>query len=168
MQREQQKYCPFCGISLVLPPEFAHPIPVCPTCSYLALNAPHPVVLTLVYGQQGFLLGRSARFPAGNYALLAGHVEMGETAEAAAAREVKEESGVDCAVTHYMGSFQLAARGQLCLTFAARYLSGEPQADDDVEDVRWFGSDAVLPIQGSIAKEVVARFLNGQGAKLNP
>lgn len=167
MQREQQKYCPFCGIPLVLPTEFAHPIPVCPTCSYLALNAPHPVVLTLVYGPQGFLLGRSPRFPAGNYALLAGHVEMGETAEAAATREVKEESGVDCAVTHYMGSFPLPARSQLCLTFAARYLGGEAQADDDVEDVRWFAEGIPLPIQGSIAKEVVARFQSGQGAKLN-
>lgn len=167
MQREQQKYCPFCGIPLVLPTEFVHPIPVCPTCNYLALNAPHPVVLTLVYGQQGFLLGRSPHFPAGNYALLAGHVEMGETAEAAAAREVKEESGVDCMVTHYMGSFTLPARSQLCLTFAARYLGGEAQADDDVEDVRWFAQSSPLPIQGSIAKEVVARFLNGQGAKFS-
>lgn len=162
----QQKFCPFCGIELILPPEYPHPIPQCPTCSYLGLNSPRPVVLTLVYDDTRFLLGRSARFAPGTYALLAGHVELGESAEAAAVREVLEESAVKCCITHYMGSFTLASRGQLCFTFAARYLGGEPHADDDVEDVRWFDQNEELPVVGSIAKQVIERFLGGQGAAL--
>lgn len=162
----QQKYCPFCGIELVLPPEYPHPIPQCPSCNYLGLNAPKPVVLTLVYDNNRLLLGRSPRFPLGTYALLAGHVELGENAEAAAQREVKEESGVECEITHYMGSFPLVSRGQLCLTFAAKYLSGEAQADDDVEDVQWFDIDADLPVNGSIAKQVIDSFRCKKGAKI--
>lgn len=163
---KQQSFCPFCGVPLILPTQYAHPIPECPSCHYLALNAPRPVVLTLVYDGDRLLLGRSPRFPIGNFALLAGHVEMGETAEQAAAREVQEESGVDCVVTHYMGSFALPARGQICLTFSAQYKSGAAVADDDVEEVRWFDQADELPVQGSIAKEVIARWLQGQGAAL--
>lgn len=161
---KQQSFCPFCGVPLILPIQYAHPIPECPNCHYLALNAPRPVVLTLVYAGDRLLLGRSPRFTPGNYALLAGHVEMGETAEQAAVREVREESGVDCVITHYLGSFALPARNQLCLTFAARYLQGEAIAADDVEDVRWFEQTTDLPVQGSIAREVIARWRLGQGA----
>lgn len=162
----QQKYCPFCGVELILPAEYPHPIPECPSCKYLGLNAPRPVVLTLVYNNDKLLLGRSPRFTPGTYALLAGHVELGETAEAAAAREVHEESGVECDITHYMGSFPLVNRGQLCFTFAAQYLTGEPQAADDVEDVQWFCLDEELPVFGSIAKQVVDLFKANKGARL--
>jgi len=93
---------------------------------------------------------------------------LDETAEAAAVREVKEESGVECKITHYMGSFPLASRGQLCLTYAAKYISGEPKADDDVEDVQWFNINGELPIYGSIAKQVVERFSLHAGAELVP
>lgn len=162
---KQQNFCPFCGVPLILPTQYAHPIPECPACHYLALNAPRPVVLTLVYDGERVLLGRSPHFPIGNFALLAGHVEMGESAEQAAAREVKEESSVDCQITHYMGSFGLPARSQICFTFAAKYLAGEAKADDDVEEVRWFQQDEQLPVQGSIAKEVITRWRQGQGAQ---
>ena len=162
----EQKYCPFCGIALVLPPEYPHPIPQCPSCNYLGFNSPKPVVLTLVYDHDRILLGRSPHFTPGAYALLAGHVELGETAEAAAVREVQEESGVVCEITHYMGSFPLVSRGQLCFTFAARYLSGEPQAADDVEDVQWFDKNAELPVFGSIARRVIDLFRSDSGARL--
>lgn len=162
----EQKFCPFCGIPLVLPTEFEHPIPQCPTCNYLGINAPRPVVLTLVYDNDRFLLGRSPRFRPGAFAMLAGHVELGESAEEAARREVKEESGVECAITHYLGSFHLATRQQLCMTFAARYISGEAQADDDVEEVRWFSQDDDLPVYGAIAVDMIQRFRQGAGARM--
>lgn len=163
---KQQKYCPYCGMELVLPEEFPHPIPMCRACNYLGFNSPHPVVLTLVYRNNEVLLGRSARFTPGAYALLAGHVEMNETAEEAAQREVLEESGVTCAITHYMGSFPLQTRGQLCFTFAASYISGNACAADDVEDVRWFSLHGELPVYGNIALQVIESFRTDRGARL--
>lgn len=163
---QQQKYCPFCGVELFLPPQYAHPIPQCPSCSYLGMNSPRPVVLTLVHNGDRILLGRSARFAPGNFALLAGHVESGESAEQAALREVKEESHVECRLTHYMGSFATQNGKQLCLTYAAEYQGGQPVADDDVEEVRWFQLADELPVQGAIAKEVIQRFKDGQGSRL--
>ncbi|MGE5653625.1 MAG: NUDIX domain-containing protein [Bacillota bacterium] len=163
---QEQKFCPFCGVSLVLPTEFEHPIPQCPQCNYLGMNAPRPVVLTLVYDEHRFLLGRSPHFRPGAFAMLAGHVELGESAEEAAVREVKEESGVDCVITHYLGSFQLERRQQICITFAARYLRGVAKADDDVEEVRWFDQEAELPVFGAIAVDMIQRFRQGAGAQI--
>lgn len=98
--------------------------------------------------------------------MLAGHVELGESAEEAAVREVKEESGVDCVITHYLGSFQLERRQQICITFAARYLRGVAKADDDVEEVRWFDQEAELPVFGAIAVDMIQRFRQGAGAQI--
>ena len=55
-----------------------------------------PVALVLVEAQDGeaILLTRQARFPRGLYTLVSGYVEVGESVEAAAAREVLEETGV--------------------------------------------------------------------------
>lgn len=130
------------------------------------MNAPRPVVLSLVYDEHRFLLGRSPHFRPGAFAMLAGHVELGESAEEAARREVMEESGVDCVITHYLGSFQLATRQQLCITFAARYLSGEARANDDVEEVRWFDQNEDLPVYGSIAIDMIQSFRQGTGAQI--
>ncbi len=163
---QQQKYCPFCGVELFLPTQYALPVPQCPACSYVGFNSPRPVVLTLVYDGERILLGRSARCAPGIFALLAGHVEPGETAEQAALREVKEESHLGCKLTHYMGSFPTQNGKQLCLTYAAEYQGGEPIADDDVEEVRWFRLSEELPVQGAIAREVIQRFKNGKGCKL--
>ncbi len=98
--------------------------------------------------------------------MLAGHVELGESAEEAARREVKEESGVDCVITHYLGSFQLERRQQLCITFAARYLNGEAKADDDVEEVHWFDQNEDLPVYGAIAIDMIQSFRQGTGAQI--
>ncbi len=41
------------------------------------------------------LLGRQPHYPPGRYSALAGFVEPGESIEAAVARELKEEAGID-------------------------------------------------------------------------
>ena len=47
------------------------------------------------------LLGRQPHYPPGRYSALAGFVEPGETIEAAVARELKEEAGIDVADVRY-------------------------------------------------------------------
>lgn len=163
----RQRYCPYCGVKLQLPEQFQNPLPQCPDCGYLAYPAPIPVVLVLIYRGDQILLGRSPRHPAGAYALIAGHIDYGESPEQAAEREAAEEAGVRCRATHYLGSYYLEKRRQLCLTFAARYLDGEAAAADDVEEVRWFNVAEEIPLVGWIAAAVVEKWRSGKGARLN-
>ncbi|KAI5076772.1 hypothetical protein GOP47_0008837 [Adiantum capillus-veneris] len=53
-----------------------------------------PAVIVLVTCGEYLLLGRQSRWKPGRYSLLAGFVEVGETFETAAAREIQEESGI--------------------------------------------------------------------------
>ena len=89
------------------------------------------------------LLVRRARAPSlGQWALPGGAQELGETAEAAARRELREEAGLDA------GPMQLAANvdsihrdedGRVrfhytILDFAAPWIGGDPVPGDDVSE----------------------------------
>src|SRR3954447_22890559 len=83
--------------------------------------------------------GRQASWPAGRYSALAGFVEPGESLEAAVAREVFEESGVEVAAARYVSSQPWPFPSSLMLGFEASYAGGDAvAADGELEDARWF------------------------------
>ena len=85
------------------------------------------------------LLGRQPTWPPGRYSALAGFVEPGETLEAAVAREVREEAGVEVTRVRYRSSQPWPFPANLMLGFEADYESGEAVADEaELEDARWF------------------------------
>ncbi|WP_299813996.1 NUDIX hydrolase [uncultured Jannaschia sp.] len=73
-----------------------------------------------------------------------GHVELGETGLAAAARELAEETGVVAEPVRYLGNIDLIARTgdridhhYLLAAVLCDWRSGEPVAADDALDARW-------------------------------
>jgi NAD+ diphosphatase len=102
------------------------------------------VIVRVSDGGDRILLGRSPRWPAGRYSVLAGFVEPGETLEDAVRREVREESGIDVSEVGYVASQPWPFPSSLMLGFRASAEGGKPRADgDEFEDVRWFGRDEV-------------------------
>ena len=81
-----------------------------------------------------------------------GHVELGETALAAAARELHEETGVVATPATYLTNIDVILPGDdgqvqyhfLLAAVLCRYVSGTPQARDDVSDAGWFTLDDIL------------------------
>ena len=92
------------------------------------------------------LVVRRARKPALNlYTLPGGAVETGETLHEAVTREVREETQLTIAPVALAGhreAIMRDAQGRVerhfvILCFAARWLSGEPKLNEELDDARW-------------------------------
>jgi mutator protein MutT len=84
------------------------------------------------------LLVRRGRPPAeGHWSVPGGRIEPGETAAAAAVREVREETGLDVAVGRVLITAVIADGAYRVRDFAATVIGGELRAGDDAAEVRW-------------------------------
>ncbi|MFI4960519.1 MAG: NUDIX hydrolase [Hyphomicrobiales bacterium] len=92
------------------------------------------------------LVVRRARNPAlGIYTLPGGGVETGETLMQAVTREVREETSLAVEPVALAGHREAIARDAqgrverhfVILCFAARWLSGEPVLNEELDDARW-------------------------------
>ncbi len=104
-----------------------------------------------------FLLVRARRFPF-DWVLPKGHIEIGETPEQAAFREVCEEAGVDAEISRAVGDLNFRARGRTVNVryFAMRYRS-EVAATEERE-VRWCSlTEAEELLEFDDARELVRR-----------
>ncbi|XP_077416801.1 NAD-capped RNA hydrolase NUDT12 [Vanacampus margaritifer] len=100
-----------------------------------------PVVIMLVVHPDGnqCLLGRKSIFPAGMFSCLAGFVEPGETLEAAARREVCEESGVRVGAVRYVSCQPWPMPSQLMIGCLCVAMTTDISVDrSEIEDARWF------------------------------
>jgi 8-oxo-dGTP pyrophosphatase MutT (NUDIX family) len=105
-------------------------------------------------------------------ALPKGHVEQGETAEQAAQREVREETGMNGELVEQLGEvrywYQRAGRKipKLVTFFLFDYQSGSTEDHDtEVEEVRWIPlEDAVTDLSYKGEREMVQKALSRERA----
>lgn len=92
--------------------------------------------------------------------LLTGYVGIDETAEEAAIREVKEESGLNVNGIKYLGSDYVEGKEILMLTYMAFYESGEIVKSDEVEDMGWVKLDEALSVmqEDIVGKKLLKKF----------
>lgn len=90
-------------------------------------------------GDQVLLVKRGQALGRGLWSLPGGKLEAGETADAAALREVLEETGIAAAIVGSAGLYHVNAGpvGYAISCFAARWLSGEPRAMSDAAEARF-------------------------------
>lgn len=130
----------------------------CPGCNLLAYPRLSPAVMVLVRDGEKLLLGRSPHFKPGVFSALAGFVEPGETLEQCAAREVREEVGIDIANLRYFRSQPWPFPNSLMIAFFADYAGGAITPDpDEIEAADWFTPDAlpILPEPISISRQLI-------------
>ena len=107
------------------------------------------------------LLVRKAEWPVGRYSMAAGYLNLGESLEDCALREVKEETGIDITGIKYVGSQSWPFPSQLMAGFVATYAGGELVVDHtELEDARWFHISKLpaLPPTRSIARRIIDTF----------
>ena len=93
----------------------------------------------------------------GLWAIPGGMIELGETIQQAAEREIYEETGIRIQAREPVYNFDLIdrdAEGRIRYHFVvvdvfAYYVSGEPEASDDVVDARWVAPEELEALPAS-------------------
>ena len=87
----------------------------------------------------------------GKWGLIGGLVEMNETYEQAALREIREETGLEVRLDSFLGIFHnhnmIWSNGDMAhvisAMFTASIVSGEPRIDKESYELRFFGVDEI-------------------------
>lgn len=133
-----------------------------PQLPYLAVSA-------AVVRDGKVLVVRRARKPALNfYTLPGGAVEIGETLHDAVIREVREETQLTIEPVALAGHREAIMRDDqgrverhfVILSFAARWLSGEPVLNEELDDARWLAPAELSELRTTegLAEIVAAAF----------
>ena len=123
---EDARFCPRCGAAATVHfPRSLH----CPSCGYAAFFNPKPVGCALAREPDGRVwLARRGLDPGrGRWSMPGGFVDLGETVEAAIARELEEELCVQADVGALVGVYSRADTDVLVIVFEAA-LTGAPRA----------------------------------------
>ncbi|MRG98089.1 NAD(+) diphosphatase [Polyangium spumosum] len=154
------QFCGTCGAPLVI--EEGRRSKRCTGCAHQHFPHVTPAIIVLVEDGPRILMTRQPRFPPGMYGLVAGFVEPGETLEACARRETREETGIEIDDIRYFDSQPWPFPHQIMIGFFARRTGGELVVDrTELEDAAWFDRGALpkLPPPMSIARRLIDEWL---------
>lgn len=164
---DKLRHCPRCAGDLVESEVRGHRRLTCSECSYIYYMPP-AAVTCVIAEREGELLLVLRKYPPGRgkWCLPAGFIEAGEQPAASAAREVKEETGLDVEI---IGLFDSWATDEdprtpvVSIAFTAKVVGGELLPGDDAEDARFFSRDS-LPENIAFVdhRRVIREYLNGR------
>lgn len=115
-------------------------------------TAPLPAVGAVVLHEDAVLLVRRGQPPLqGRWTLPGGRIELGERAEEALRRELREETGLEVEVLRLLDVVELIERDEagevsfhyVILDYLARYRAGRLRAGSDSEQARWVRCEAL-------------------------
>ena len=138
--RRKHRFCSVCG----QPSQQAEAgwKRVCPSCKTEHFPRTDPVTIMLPTFGEHCLLGRQAAWPKGRFSTLAGFMEPGESIEAACAREVLEEAGLEVVAVRYHSSQPWPFPTNLMIGLIAEVSGQDARPDQtELEEVRWFHRD---------------------------
>jgi 8-oxo-dGTP diphosphatase len=124
-----------------------------------------PFACDMVLVEDGkILLIRRGREPfMGEWAVPGGRIEDGETAEECAAREMKEETGLDVEIVRLTGLYsnpKRDPRGIIVAAYLVRRMGGTVAGGDDAAEAKWFpigGMPKLCTDHGKIVADALAQ-----------
>ena len=140
------RFCPCCGAPLdsrVLrigePPRL-----VCPSCAFVFFLDPKVATGVIFSYDGGILLVQRAINPSyGKWVFPGGYVDRGEALEAAALREVREESGLSVRLTRLLGAYSFPGNHVILVAYAGEVTGGSLQTDEESLAARAFPPDEI-------------------------
>jgi 8-oxo-dGTP diphosphatase len=110
---------------------------------------PQLAVSAAIFRDGKILLVRRVRSPGkGFYSLPGGRVEFGEALHTALTREIDEETALRVEIVGLAAWREIlpgtgGGGHYLIMSFAARWIAGEPRLNDELDDFKWLAPDAL-------------------------
>ena len=167
MNQPEYRFCPLCAgrfESHLLKDGDPERL-VCAACGFVFYQGPKLVAGAIFELDGGIVLIQRDIEPGyGKWTFPGGFVERGERAEAAAEREVLEESGLEIEAGDIVGLYTYEGEVPAIAVFAARVTGGEPTPLDETMDVKGFPRDGLpwaemaFPSTEQALKDYLRRF----------
>ena len=160
----EMKYCMECGTRL-------HPkmlegegeIPYCDTCGAFRFPVFNTAVSMIVMNEARDQILLIEQYGKPGYVLVAGYVNKGEDAEAAARREAADELGLTLTSVQFNRSRYFAPSNTLMLNFTVTAAAQEARPNTEIDRYNWFSvEEARQQIrQSSLAQAFLEGYLTG-------
>ena len=140
------RFCPRCGAPLECRTLKAAEPPrlVCRACAFVFFLDPKVATGVVFPYQDGILLVQRAIEPQyGKWVFPGGYVDRGETLEAAALREVREESGLVVRLTGLLGAYSFPGNPVILVAYTGEVTGGAIATDDESLAVHAFPRDEI-------------------------
>lgn len=122
------KFCPSCGGNLTdrMIPTEDRPRLICDACGFIVYQNPRIVVNTVtVESNCALIIKRGIEPRVGFWALPGGFLELQERAEDGAARETREETGIEVEIQELLGVFTRVEVGVVNIVYLAKPVGGK-------------------------------------------
>lgn len=158
-------YCPHCGTKLIdkmIGDEGI--IPYCEKCNIPLWDTfTTSIIAAVVNEYDEIALLRQSYVSKDTYVCVAGIMKIGESAEDAVIREVKEELGQDVHSLEFIRSYPYEKKEMLMLGYKATVKKREFDLSREVDSAEWVKFDDALSLlrEGSIASRLVKAAIGG-------
>lgn len=155
------RFCPACSGELLK----LSPHPVCRRCGLVYYRNPLPAVILVLEQNGKLLLARRAFPPAmGELGFPGGFIDLGESPEEAASRELEEETNLKDATFELTGSDKdHTDYGSVVLyIYKVTNWQGEPVPSDDVSELKWMSPENIPPLAFAAHDRLVKKIIEGR------
>ncbi len=156
-------HCPVCGKKTIQADDGQSTRPHCPDCRRFYYSNPTPAACCFLTNEAGELLlvQRSVEPRRGMWTLPGGFVELGETTDQAAIRELNEETGLVGSNPKLFAASTRPSKmtgGIVVLAYSVTEWEGEMIAATDAMALGFFARDARPPIAFEVHIDLIGRY----------
>ena len=124
-----------------------HLRPMCTQCDRIMFYDPKVSAICIIERSDKLLLVKRGNQPGyGLWSMPGGYVDRGEVVEAAAVREVWEETGLAVEIDQLVGLFSVAGNPVMVAAFSARETGGQLTTGPETLDLGFFSFEKLPPL----------------------